>query len=114
MSADESSPADATGPGHEDREPARVVRVRGEFDLDRLAPLEQALAQASTAARVVILDASQITFGDSSFLNLLLHVNRQTRLRILRPQSQFRRLMALTGTDAVLDVREDMEDALRP
>ncbi|MEW2418809.1 STAS domain-containing protein [Streptomyces sp. NPDC046866] len=114
MTAHESPPATPTPAGQDGREPARVVRMQGEFDHDRLKPLEEALMDAAAAAPIVVLDASHITFGDSSFLNLLLRVHRETRLRILQPQSQFRHLMTLTGTDAVFDVRENMQDALRP
>ncbi|MEU3725051.1 STAS domain-containing protein [Streptomyces sp. NPDC031705] len=92
--------------------PGWVVAARGELDQDTLASLEEALTAAADRHRTVILDASAITFGDSSFLNLLLRVHRMTGLRIAAPGEQLRRLFALTGADTVLSLHSDVHDAL--
>ncbi|MBT2470666.1 STAS domain-containing protein [Streptomyces sp. ISL-66] len=89
-----------------------VVVARGELDQDTLAPLAQALAAAADGHPMVILDAGAVTFGDSSFLNLLLRMHRLTALRIAAPGEQMRRLFAVTGADTVLSVHESVEDAL--
>ncbi|MFF5703814.1 STAS domain-containing protein [Streptomyces sp. NPDC012794] len=91
-----------------------VVAARGELDQDTLASLEEALTAAADRHRVVVLDASSVTFGDSSFLNLLLRVHRRTGLRIACPGDQLRRLFALTGADTVLSLHSDVEGALAP
>lgn len=89
-----------------------VVAAHGELDQDTLAPLETALAAAADRHRLVVLDAGSITFGDSSFLNLLLRLHHTTTLRIAAPGDQLRRLFALTGADTVLSVHPSVEDAV--
>ncbi|MGW5849094.1 STAS domain-containing protein [Streptomyces sp. NPDC055254] len=88
-----------------------VVAARGELDQDTLGPLEEALVAAADRHPVVVLDAGAITFGDSSFLNLLLRLHQLTALRIAAPGEQLRRLFALTGADTVLSLYESVEDA---
>ncbi|MEU7553725.1 STAS domain-containing protein [Streptomyces sp. NPDC044571] len=90
-----------------------VVAACGELDQDTLAPLEEALAAAADRSRLVVLDAASITFGDSSFLNLLLRLHRLTALRIAAPGEQLCRLFALTGADTVLSLYPSVQDALR-
>lgn len=89
-----------------------VMAARGELDQDTLAPLEEALTSAAGRYPLVVLDASSITFGDSSFLNLLLRLHQLTALRIAAPGEQLRRLFALTGVDTVLSVHASVEEAL--
>ncbi|MFH7599908.1 STAS domain-containing protein [Streptomyces racemochromogenes] len=89
-----------------------VVTARGELDQDTLGPLEQALSEAADRHGLVVLDASAVTFGDSSFLNLLLQVHRTTVLRIAAPCDQLRRLFALTGVDTVLSLYPGVQEAL--
>ncbi|OEJ30475.1 STAS domain-containing protein [Streptomyces subrutilus] len=89
-----------------------VVAARGELDQDTLGPLEEALVSAADGHRMVVLDARCITFGDSSFLNLLLRMHQLTSLRIAAPGEQLRRLFALTGADTILSLYPGVEDAL--
>ncbi|MFF4099083.1 STAS domain-containing protein [Streptomyces sp. NPDC001903] len=89
-----------------------VVPAYGELDQDTLAPLEEALAAAADRHALVVLDASAVTFGDSSFLNLLLRAHQLTTLRIAAPGEQLRRLFALTGADTVLSLYPGVEDAV--
>lgn len=90
---------------------ACVIAASGEFDLHTVPPLSEALAEAARSHGRVVLDASGITFGDSSLLNLLLHVHRNTDLRIAAPKQQLRNLFVITGADTVLDVRDTVESA---
>lgn len=90
----------------------RVVAVRGEVDLHTVATLAEALHEAARTRRRVVLDASGIDFGDSSLLNLLLHVRRATDLRVAAPGRRLRGLFAITGADTVLDLRDSVADAL--
>lgn len=89
-----------------------VVAAQGELDQDTLAPLEEALASAADLHQLVVLDAGSVTFGDSSFLNLLLRLHHLTTLRIAAPGEQLRRLFALTGADTVLSLHPSVEDAV--
>ncbi|MFJ3201581.1 STAS domain-containing protein [Streptomyces sp. NPDC086989] len=92
--------------------PGWVVAAHGELDQDTLAPLEEALAAAADRHPLVVLDVGSVTFGDSSFLNLLLRLHHQTALRIAAPGEQLRRLFALTGADTVLSVYPSVEEAV--
>ncbi|MFJ6755137.1 MULTISPECIES: STAS domain-containing protein [unclassified Streptomyces] len=89
-----------------------VVTAHGELDQDTLTPLEEALLSAADRYPLVVLDAGSITFGDSSFLNLLLRLHHLTALRIAAPGEQLRRLFAVTGADTVLSLHASVEDAL--
>ncbi|MFD9307114.1 STAS domain-containing protein [Streptomyces sp. NPDC060048] len=91
-----------------------VVAAHGELDQDTLAPLEEALSSAADSHPLVVLDAGAITFGDSSFLNLLLRLHHLTALRVAAPGEQLRRLFAVTGADTVLSLHASVEDALQP
>lgn len=92
--------------------PGWVIEARGELDQDTLAPLEDALATAAARHPVVVLDVGAITFGDSSFLNMLLRLHRITALRIAAPGDQLVRLFQLTGADTVLAIHPDVQDAI--
>ncbi|MEU9031152.1 STAS domain-containing protein [Streptomyces sp. NPDC048383] len=99
---------------HEGHNAVAVITAWGEYDADTVGPLESRLAAAAATHRTVVLDTGAMTFGDSSFLNLLLKMHRITQLRIAAPQPQLQRLLRLTGADQVLDVRSTLEDASRP
>ncbi|MGV9590554.1 STAS domain-containing protein [Streptomyces tendae] len=59
----------------------------------------------------VVLDASGITFADSSRLNPLIPTHRTVDLRVAAPTRQLCRLLAITGVDALLTVRSTVEEA---
>ncbi|MFZ4139497.1 STAS domain-containing protein [Streptomyces griseoincarnatus] len=90
---------------------AWVVTAHGSFDMHTVRPLADALKAAVGHHPKVVLDASGVTFADSTFLNLLI-LNHQTgTLRVVSPSRQVRRLCELTGVDRVLEVRRTVEDA---
>ncbi|MFI5689599.1 STAS domain-containing protein [Streptomyces sp. NPDC051636] len=93
---------------------AWVVVARGDCDMNSLGPLTAALETAAEKHRRVVLDASAVTFADSSFLNLVVRVHQETSLRVAAPAPQLRRVLELTGADAVLDVRDTVDDAASP
>ncbi|WP_241989913.1 MULTISPECIES: STAS domain-containing protein [unclassified Streptomyces] len=88
-----------------------VVMACGACDLQSIAGLEEALTTAAWKHPKVVLDASGITFADSSLLNLLIMAHRAGALRITAPRPQLQRLLGLTGLDAVLYVRATVEEA---
>ncbi|WP_435269908.1 STAS domain-containing protein [Streptomyces sp. 1222.5] len=90
---------------------AWVIVAYGEYDAGCVASLAEALEVASGKYSKVVVDASRLTFADSTFLNLLLRVNPTTKLRVAEPAPQLRRLLRLTGADSVLDVRDSVEEA---
>ncbi|WP_055572791.1 STAS domain-containing protein [Streptomyces prasinopilosus] len=90
---------------------AWVVVARGEYDMNSMGPLADALQTAARKHDRVVLDASGVTFADSTFLNLLMRVHPTTSLRVAAPTSQLRRVLEITGADTVLDIRDNVEDA---
>ncbi|MEU0410815.1 STAS domain-containing protein [Streptomyces griseorubiginosus] len=88
-----------------------VIVAHGEYDLNNLGPLTEAVETAAAKQQRIALDVSGVTFADSTFLNLLLRINRLTSLRLVAPAPQFQRVLEITGADAVLDIRASIEDA---
>ncbi|MFI5672850.1 STAS domain-containing protein [Streptomyces sp. NPDC051704] len=91
-------------PGRDGR---RVVRCTGAFDFNTMAPLQAACDTALAEAGVerLVLDVRGVTFGDSTFLNLLLTLCGQCDLRLWGPlPRQLARLLAVTGTNQVLTI----------
>ncbi|MER6195405.1 STAS domain-containing protein [Streptomyces cyaneofuscatus] len=88
-----------------------VIAARGDLDAHTLGPLSADLQAAAEAHSGVVLDASDVSFGDSTFLNLLLRVHQQTDLRIAAPSHAVRRLLSITGADSVLRVHGSVGEA---
>ncbi|MFD3700345.1 STAS domain-containing protein [Streptomyces sp. NPDC058646] len=95
-----------------DRDGLWVVQCAGEFDLTSLAPLRTACDTALEAGvDRLVLDVRGITFGDSTFLHLLVSCNDRCDLRLVGPlPRQLARLLAVTGTDQLLTVENDPAD----
>ncbi|MFD7096433.1 STAS domain-containing protein [Streptomyces xanthophaeus] len=91
-----------------DRDGLRVVQCAGEFDYTHLAPLRTACETAFEAGvGRLVLDVRGVTFGDSTFLHLLLTCNDRCDLRLMGPlPPQLARLLTLTGTNQVLSVED--------
>ncbi|MGW0423867.1 STAS domain-containing protein [Streptomyces sp. NPDC003015] len=62
-----------------------LFHAHGAFDMDSIAPFAEALDTAASKHTKVVVDASAITFADSTFLNLLLRISQQTDPRIAAP-----------------------------
>ncbi|MEU7721322.1 STAS domain-containing protein [Streptomyces tibetensis] len=90
---------------------AWVVIARGSYDMDSITPLADALPVAARKHPKVILDASGITFADSALLNLLILTHQAGTLRVVAPSAQLRRLCEITGIDALLEIRDSVDDA---
>ncbi|MFF4705264.1 STAS domain-containing protein [Streptomyces sp. NPDC001288] len=91
---------------------AWVVTVVGAFDLNSVSALSAALETGVRTHSTVVVDASGLTFADSTVLNLLLHFHRKAVLRVASPASPLARVLALTGADRVLDVRPTVADSI--
>ncbi|MEU6882479.1 STAS domain-containing protein [Streptomyces sp. NPDC046712] len=84
-----------------------VLRASGEFDLETVGCLQLALhAVPQTPAGRTVIDVSGVTFGDSSFLHVLIGAHfQQNRLTIAGPlPTELRRLFELTGTLRMFDI----------
>ena len=88
-----------------------VIAPKGELDCHNLEPLVERLCAAARTAPAVILDAQHITFGDSSFLRVLIRVHAITDLRIARPRPAMRRLFELVGLNHVLNIYASLDTA---
>jgi anti-anti-sigma factor len=90
---------------------AWVVAAYGSYDIHSITPLADALKNAVREHPKVVLDASGITFADSTLLNLLILTHRSGALRVAAPSRQLRRLCDITGADTVLVMRETVDEA---
>ncbi|MEV1093830.1 STAS domain-containing protein [Streptomyces microflavus] len=91
--------------------PLPVIAPHGDFDEDSLPPLEVRIREAVNTHGGLILDAGNITFGDSTFLRLLLATHQETDLRIANPSPAVARLISIVGAGHVLNVHPTMEAA---
>ncbi|MBK5997059.1 MULTISPECIES: STAS domain-containing protein [Streptomyces] len=91
--------------------PLPVIAPHGDFDEDTLPPLEVRIRETAARHGGLILDASRITFGDSTFLRLLLTTHQEADLRIANPSPAITRLINLTATEQVLHIHPTVEDA---
>jgi anti-sigma B factor antagonist len=102
----------------EERSPARfVVTVAGELDLSQAEDLGTRLEALIKPGTVVALDAAALTFMDSTGLRVLLQATahaaaRAAGFRLVSPQPAVIRVLELSGTMNVVDLREDLAAAL--
>ncbi len=98
---------DWTGP----RRPV-VVRVSGEMDMDRAQVFRADLAAAierAASGREVVIDLTDLSFCDSSGLNVLLGARLDAQqaghlLRLAGPSSQMTRLLEVTGVTELFPI----------
>ena len=89
-----------------------VVALSGEADLTTTELLREMLAaQLGTGARLVTVDASELSFLDSASLRVLVLAARALQARhgtlvFACPQPLVARLLEITGADRLLDVQE--------
>ncbi len=89
-----------------------MLTPSGQLDEDTLAPLEREIEAAVTRHGGLILDASDITFSDSVFLQLVVATHQRARLHIAAPPTAMRRIFSITGADMVLRIHPTLESAL--
>jgi anti-anti-sigma factor len=87
-----------------DADGTTVVVLDGQLDLATAATAAEVFATLPSPTRVVI-DASDLTFMDSSGLTVLLvAANRGLALQLRRPTDMVRRVIAASGLDETLPV----------
>ncbi|OEJ35135.1 STAS domain-containing protein [Streptomyces subrutilus] len=92
----------------------RVIVCGGEFDQDTLGPLQRACTAAAEdrGVRRIVLDVAEVTFADSSMLNLMLLVRRTGRLVLAGPlPHQLGRLLDLTAARDLFPTAEGIDAA---
>ncbi|MET9953278.1 STAS domain-containing protein [Streptomyces sp. NPDC006339] len=90
-----------------------VLSATGEFDVETAGCLHDALADARLdESRLVVLDVSQVCFGDSSFLHELVAAHFAGHRFVLAGPlpRQLRQLFALTGTLRLFTIVKDRAD----
>ncbi|MFJ4894737.1 MULTISPECIES: STAS domain-containing protein [unclassified Streptomyces] len=93
----------------------RVIRVGGDVDIDTAPLLDAALGDAARARPVaVIVDLSQLTFGDSATLNALIRAQKLAfELVVAGPLSpRIQRLFSLAGVEGFFRFAPDTDAAL--
>ncbi|MGW4645597.1 STAS domain-containing protein [Kitasatospora sp. NPDC004289] len=99
-------------------ERAVVCRLVGDLDVESLSPAEQVLDEALHARpEVVVVDLAEVGFCDSSGLNLLLRTRVAAQgagvgLRLAAASAPVRRLLELTGAEAVFELSPSVQAAL--
>ncbi|MEU2558233.1 STAS domain-containing protein [Streptomyces longispororuber] len=113
LASEQTAARTPSGPGVRQYEhgEAWVVVATGEYDMGSITPLREALHTAAKQYAKVVLDASAVTFADSTFLNVLLLTHQSGTLRVVAPSPQVRRICEITGVDSVLEIRRTVEEA---
>ncbi|WP_327064373.1 STAS domain-containing protein [Kitasatospora sp. NBC_01250] len=101
------------------RDRSVIVAMNGELDLDSVGLLRERLqeALAQPAADRVVVDCRELGFCDSTGLNSLLAARRAAQeagrpLIVVGLRPAVARVFQVTGTDAVFDIRPDVDSAL--
>lgn len=97
-----------------------VLTVAGEIDHDTAPPLRQALdlSRLGSPPRIVI-DMRQVTFMDSTGINLLITARRATTaqhgwLRLAHVPDSVMHTLRIVELDTIIDCHPTLRDALHP
>ncbi|MFJ4982127.1 STAS domain-containing protein [Streptomyces coeruleorubidus] len=95
----------------------RVLTLAGEIDHHTGAPLRQALDVSDTARPRIVIDMRQVTFMDSSGINILIAAHQAVTaaggwLRLAGPAGAVMRTLQIVGVDALIDCRPTLREAL--
>ncbi|MFD9405040.1 STAS domain-containing protein [Streptomyces sp. NPDC060011] len=91
-----------------------VLAPNGELDFANMTPFAEALEAASRQHPAVIVDLSNVTFGDSTFLNTLLHCHQLTDLRLAAVPTLLTRVFDITGMHRAMNLYPTVEAAQTP
>ncbi|MFE5140540.1 STAS domain-containing protein [Streptomyces fagopyri] len=95
--------------------PATVIAVGGEADLDNVGSLGAALDAAARSPRgPVVLDLAELTFADSTTINVVLRAYSVLgpRLRLAALTPFLERVLGVTGVSEVVPVFRTVAEAL--
>ena len=93
-----------------------LVRLAGEADVSTRLLGETLSAESAKNPRVLLIDASGLTFIDSAALHEIVRAYRRLRavggqLALISPSPQVARTLQLSGLDTVIAVHDSAEDA---
>jgi anti-sigma B factor antagonist len=104
---------------HEREDGVDVICASGEIDMSTVAPLRDALGHVvQHAAGPVVVDLSQVSFMDSTAINVLVRIARQLTAQersialACREGSAVHRLLSLIGLHDTLSVHPSRQNAL--
>ena len=98
---------------------ATIVVMRGEHDLSTADALRERLDEARSQRRPFVVDLTEVTFVDSAVLGVLIAAHDHavadgTRVGFAVGSGRaVRKIIDLTGLDAVLPITDSRADALR-
>ncbi|MEU3297669.1 STAS domain-containing protein [Streptomyces longwoodensis] len=97
----------------------RVLSLSGELDHDTGETLRQALDVTGTTRPRIVVDVRQLTFMDSTGINLLVAAYQTvTRaggwIRLASPPESVLRVLQLVGVDDLIACRPTLREALTP
>ncbi|MEV6618316.1 STAS domain-containing protein [Streptomyces sp. NPDC051051] len=97
----------------------RVLTVTGEIDHHTGDQLRQALDVSDAARPRIVIDLHQVTFMDSSGINILITTHQTVTaaggwLRLAAPAHPVQRVLQLVGIDQLIDCRPTLHHALTP
>ncbi|TQJ92554.1 STAS domain-containing protein [Streptomyces sp. SLBN-31] len=100
-----------------DADGIRVLSLAGEIDHHTGDTLRQALEASGTAHSRVVVDMRQVTFMDSSGINILITAHHSLNeaggwLRLAAVGPSVMRTLQIIGLDALIDCRETLQQAL--
>jgi anti-anti-sigma factor len=89
-----------------------TLRLSGEFDLANVAEVESVAGAAiDSGARHVCLDLDDVTFMDSSMLNLMVNLRKRLISRrgdlSVQPNMQVQKLLEISGLGGLFDLAGD-------
>ncbi|WP_159765957.1 STAS domain-containing protein [Streptomyces sp. HM190] len=95
----------------------RVVTLRGEIDHTVRERFSAALLPGEDTGPRIVVDLGEVTFMDSSGVNVLVAAHHQVRdaqgwLRIAGARDPVRRLLRLVALDQVISCHPSVEEAL--
>ena len=104
--------------GRYSRDGCTIVWAQGEIDVATAPDLRHELADAVSVGRCkVIVDLTQVTFMDSTGLNILVRARRAAEarggeLRLVGAGETIRRLMCITGLDQIFTIHSTIEESI--
>ncbi|CQR59331.1 STAS domain-containing protein [Streptomyces leeuwenhoekii] len=96
-----------------------VVALAGEIDHTTAGTFRRALTASDGSAPHTVIDFRDVTFMDSSGINVLVAANKTARsrggwLRLARTPTRVLDLLRIVGLDTIIPLHPTLEDALAP
>ncbi|MGW8062429.1 STAS domain-containing protein [Streptomyces ziwulingensis] len=100
-------------------EGVRVLTLAGEVDHHTVGRFRRDLDVTGTVRPRIVIDMRQVTFMDSSGLNVLIAAHQDVAaaggwLRLAGPTDTVLRVLRLVGVDQLIDCRPSLRQALVP